>query len=182
MTRAIEQDPRSGWITTGRAIGAGAKGVGNFLGSYYKGVLVDIPLATTEGLRAVPRLYGEDVKDYDVKDWKSGALAGGRNFAHGMSRGLADIVRQPYKGGVEDGAKGAVKGFAKGTIGLTTKMSSGKQTLLPFLLNLVLTGQLHWASWHIPAMVSRKVSTLPSGQRRGRISSRREREKESIAL
>lgn len=132
LSRAIEKDPRSGWITTGRAIGVGAKGVGKFLGSYYKGVLVDIPLATTEGLRAVPRLYGEDVKDYDVKDWKSGALAGGRNFAHGMSRGLSDIVRQPYKGSVEDGAKGAIKGFAKGTIGLTTKMSSGKW-LLPLL-------------------------------------------------
>lgn len=182
MTRAIEQDPRSGWITTGRAVGAGAKGVGKFLGSYYKGVLVDIPLATTEGLRAVPRLYGEDVKDYNVKDWKSGALAGGRNFAHGMSRGLADIVRQPYKGGVEDGPVGVAKGFAKGTIGLTTKMSSGKQTLLPFLLNLVLTGQLHSASWLIPATVSRRVSMLQSGQRRGRISSRHEREKESIAL
>ncbi|EYE98736.1 putative sterol glucosyltransferase [Aspergillus ruber CBS 135680] len=132
VTRAIEQDPHSGWITTGRAVGAGAKGIGKFLGSYYKGVLVDIPLATTEGLRAVPRLYGEDVKDYNVKDWKSGALAGGRNFAHGMSRGLADIVRQPYKGGVEDGAVGVAKGFAKGTIGLTTKMSSAALGLVAY--------------------------------------------------
>ncbi|RMJ21082.1 hypothetical protein PHISP_08050, partial [Aspergillus sp. HF37] len=124
VSRATEQDRWSGWITTGRTIGAGAKGVGNFLGSYSKGVLVDIPLATTEGLRAVPRLYGEDVKDYNVTDWKSGALVGGRNFAHGMRRGLADFVRQPYMGRVEDGALGAAKGFAKGTIGLTTKMSS----------------------------------------------------------
>lgn len=139
VSRAIEQDHRSNWITTGRAIGAGAKGVGKFIGSYYKGVLVDIPLATTEGLRAVPRLYGEDVKDYNVNDWKSGALAGGKNFAHGMSRGLTDFVRQPYNGVVEDGPLGVAKGFAKGTIGLTTKMSSGKWFSL-HVFELILTG------------------------------------------
>lgn len=125
VSHALEADRWSGWITTGRTIGAGAKGVGDFLGSYSRGVLVDIPLATTEGLRAVPRLYGEDVEDYSVSDWKSGALAGGRNFAHGMRKGLTDFVRQPYMGGVEDGMLGAAKGFAKGTIGLTTKVSSG---------------------------------------------------------
>lgn len=162
VSRAIDQGkgPRSGWATTGAAIGASAKGVGNFLGSYYKGILVDIPLATTEGLRAVPRLYGEDVKDYAVKDWKSGAIAGGKNFAHGMTKGLTGIFTQPYKGGVEEGALGVAKGFAKGTLGLTTKMSSGK-FLFPFLYKVSLTDQLHWGLSPTQPTASLKVSIPP---------------------
>lgn len=119
------RDPRSNWDTTGAAITASAKGVGRIVRSYYKGVLVDIPLATTEGLRAVPRLYGEDVEQYDVRDWRTGARTGGRNFAHGMTNGFTDIFRQPYKGAVEEGPLGIAKGFFKGGVGLGTKMSAG---------------------------------------------------------
>jgi hypothetical protein len=104
------------------------KGFGKFTGSYFKGVIVDIPHATAEGFRQVPRLYGEEPKDYGgVQDWKSGAIVGGRNFVDGMTDGFTGLFTQPVNGAKEEGALGAVKGFAKGTIGLATKVPSGRQ-------------------------------------------------------
>lgn len=124
-----DEDPRIDWENTGAAVATSAKGVGRFIGAYYKGVIVDIPLATTEGLRAVPRLYGEDVEDYVVRDWKTGAAVGGKNFARGMTKGLTGFFTEPIKGGAKEGPIGLVKGFAKGTLGIATKMPSGKRLL-----------------------------------------------------
>mgnify|MGYP006902571031 FL=1 len=114
------------WRVTGKAVGGSAKSVGRIIAYYYKGVLVDIPGAVNEGLRAVPRLYGEEVKDYNnIRDFKSGVAAASDNFAHGFSHGLTDIFRQPYEGGQKDGIRGAIKGFVKGPIGMGTKAASG---------------------------------------------------------
>ncbi|PYH96612.1 sterol glucosyltransferase [Aspergillus ellipticus CBS 707.79] len=111
--------------TMGNMAGASLKGFGKFTGTYFKGVVVDIPHAAAEGFRQVPRLYGEEPKNYGtVRDWKSGAAMGGRNFVDGMTDGLTGFFTQPIKGAREDGALGAVKGFAKGTLGLATKLPS----------------------------------------------------------
>lgn len=48
-------------------------GFGSMAGALTKGTLVNTPLALAEGLRNVPRLYGEEVQDHGkVKDWQSG--------------------------------------------------------------------------------------------------------------
>ena len=108
-------------------MGRSAKSLGKVVGYWYKGMLVDMPLAASEGLRAVPRLYGDEVKEHgNVQDWKSGATVAGKNFVHGMVDGVSDLVMQPYQGGQQEGVKGVVKGLAKGTLGMTTKVSSGK--------------------------------------------------------
>ncbi|CAG8060119.1 unnamed protein product [Penicillium olsonii] len=113
--------------TTGAAMEGSAKSLGKAVGFWYKGVLIDMPLAVSEGLRAVPRLYGEEVRDHgDVRDWKSGATFAGKNFVHGMADGFSGVITQPYKGGQKEGAKGVAKGIAKGTLGMTTKVSSGQ--------------------------------------------------------
>lgn len=113
--------------------GATLKGFGKFTGLYFKDVVVDIPHAAAEGFRQVPRLYGDKPKDYgEVRDWKSGALMGGRNFVDGMTDGLTGIITQPVKGARERGALGAAKGLAKGTIGLATKSPSGVYPLFAF--------------------------------------------------
>ncbi|GKZ63056.1 hypothetical protein AnigIFM49718_010787 [Aspergillus niger] len=118
--------PRTSARTMGAAFTASGKSVGKFVGYGYKGAIVDIPLATTKGLRAVPRLYGEDVKDLGpVRDWKSGVAVAGKGFLYGVAGGLTDIVVQPYRGAQAEGAIGAAKGVAKGTIGTMTKLSSG---------------------------------------------------------
>ncbi|KAL1966364.1 hypothetical protein VTN77DRAFT_4506 [Rasamsonia byssochlamydoides] len=120
----MEVSRSSGKGTTRAIAVASAESFGNFWKAYTKGVMLDVPLAAVEGLRAVPRLYGEEVKDHEkIKDWKSGAVVAAKSFAVGMSEGLTDIFVQPYKGGKEEGVLGVAKGFAKGTIGFTTKTS-----------------------------------------------------------
>ncbi|PYI11514.1 UDP-Glycosyltransferase/glycogen phosphorylase [Aspergillus sclerotiicarbonarius CBS 121057] len=125
MTRANSDCSRSSLLTAGNMVGASLKGFGKFTGAYFKGVVVDLPHAAAEGFRQVPRLYGEEPKDYGtVRDWKTGATMGGRNFVDGMTDGFKGFFTEPVKGAREDGALGAVKGFAKGTIGLATKVPS----------------------------------------------------------
>lgn len=118
---------KPGILVAGSMLGATVKGFGKFTGSYFKGVVVDIPHAAAEGFRQVPRLYGEQPKDYgSIQDWKSGAIFAGKNFVDGMSDAFTGIITQPVNGAKEEGALGAVKGFAKGTIGFATKIPSGK--------------------------------------------------------
>lgn len=106
--------------------GASAAGVGGFFKSYGRGFYVDIPLAVTEGFRAVPRLYGESVPEHEpVRDWQSGARVAGMNFVTGISGGFTDLVMQPYHGAVTGGFPGAAKGVGKGLLGLTSKTVSG---------------------------------------------------------
>jgi hypothetical protein len=52
-----------------------AMGFGSMAGVVTKGTLVNAPLALAEGVRSVPRLYGEQVPDYGkVTDWQSGGI------------------------------------------------------------------------------------------------------------
>ena len=119
---------RSGLSIAGSMAGATMKGFGKFTESIFRGAVVDVPHAAAEGFRQVPRLYGEKPKDYgSVQDWKSGAIVGGKNFVDGMTDGFTGLYTQPVNGAKEEGALGAVKGFAKGTIGLAAKVPSGKQ-------------------------------------------------------
>lgn len=120
--------------TAGAIAGASASGVGGFFKSYGKGFYVDIPLALTEGFRAVPRLYGEKVPEQEpIHDWQSGARVAGRNFVTGISGGFTDLVMLPYNGR-DEGAVGVAKGVGMGVLGLTSKTASGKCLLQTFFL------------------------------------------------
>lgn len=116
---------RGSGSTTGAAMKASASGLGTFFKSYGKFYL-DVPLAVTEGLRAAPKLYGEKVEDHaPIKDWKSGAMVGGKNFVTGVGGGFTDLFYQPYKGGRDGGAAGAAMGVGKGVMNMMTKTASG---------------------------------------------------------
>ena len=94
---------------------ASAKKLGRFNMTIFKGLGVDIPYACAEGFRAVPKLYGEEIKDHgDVKDWSSGFEVAGMNFAHGMVDGVTGLWTKPYQEGKKDGALGVAKGVGKG--------------------------------------------------------------------
>ncbi|KAF7118656.1 hypothetical protein CNMCM5793_008194 [Aspergillus hiratsukae] len=119
--------------TAGAMAGQFAKSIGQFMATYTRGAMVDIPHAAAEGFRQVPRLYGEQPKDYGaVQDWKSGATVGGKNFVDGMLEGVSGLVTQPIKGGKEEGALGVVKGLAKGTAGFMTKIPSAGLGLVAY--------------------------------------------------
>ncbi|KAF7369031.1 Glycosyltransferase family 1 protein [Mycena venus] len=124
---------RSGMATAGAMTAASGKSLGRVFTSYVRGTMVDVPVAVADGLRGVPRMYGEEVKDYgEVKDWKSGMLVAGKTFAYAFPEGLADFVVQPYKGAKEDGALGLVKGLGKGTVDLFVKTNSAVVGVLAY--------------------------------------------------
>ncbi|KAJ6551478.1 hypothetical protein B0H19DRAFT_1264120 [Mycena capillaripes] len=125
FSRDVEAAARSGLSTAGAMAAASGKSVGAIFASVSKGLVLDMPLALTEGMRVLPKLYGEEVKDHGhVRDWKSGALVAGKTFAHTFPAGLADIVVQPYRGAKEEGTLGFVKGLGRGSVDLAVKTPS----------------------------------------------------------
>ncbi|CAH0057202.1 unnamed protein product [Clonostachys solani] len=110
----------------GRMAGASAKSMGMIGLTALKGMVVDIPLALTEGLKSVPQHYGGGVRDHGpVTDAKSGMIVAGKTFAWGFVDGLSDVVVQPYNGARKEGALGTVKGIGKGVVSLATKSGAG---------------------------------------------------------
>lgn len=127
LDRSRSEESQKPYETAGNMLGATLQGFGKFSATYFKGVCIDIPHAAAEGFRRAPRLYGEQPKEYGtVKDWKSGIKVGGKNFVGGMTGGVAGIIREPLKGALEDGGPGAVRGLARGALGMATKMPSGE--------------------------------------------------------
>lgn len=115
----------TGAVTASRMATTSAKGFGNILMSFYKGVIVDMPLATTEGFRNIPKLYGEEVKNHgEVTGIVSGLQVAGKNFAHGIVDGFSDPFKQTYEHGKKEGALGYAKGFGKGMAGFVAKTGS----------------------------------------------------------
>lgn len=118
---------------TGAMAVAAANGVGKLAGNATKGLLVDIPLAVTEGLRAVPNLYGEPVQKHDaVEGFRSGVSVAGKTFCHDMKGGLTDIFVHTYTGKKEQGALGAAKGLGKGVVSLMTKSTAATFGLVTY--------------------------------------------------
>ncbi|KAJ5597984.1 hypothetical protein N7537_008068 [Penicillium hordei] len=117
----------------GRMAAASAKSIGSFVPTALKGMMVDFPLALTEGMKSVPNIYGGTVRDNGkVTDAKSGVVVAGKTFAWGFIDGLGDVVVQPYKGARKEGALGAMKGVGKGLTGLATKSGAGMFGILAY--------------------------------------------------
>ncbi|KAK5165296.1 uncharacterized protein LTR77_009394 [Saxophila tyrrhenica] len=107
---------RSGYAVAGSMAAASGKSLGKFFTSYTRGTLVDLPLATAEGFRCLPRLWGQEVKEYgQVKDLRSGAVVAGKTFVGGMATGFRDVVMHPVRGGQSAGVLGVAQGLATGT-------------------------------------------------------------------
>ncbi|KAJ8110672.1 hypothetical protein OPT61_g6541 [Boeremia exigua] len=111
--------------TAGRMAAAGAKGFGRFNGALFKGTIIDLPLAAAEGFRAVPKLYGEEVRDHgEVTNVQSGFSKAGKNFVFGMADGFSDLFVRPIEDAKKDGALGFAKGLGKGVLGFTSKTAA----------------------------------------------------------
>lgn len=118
-----KRNPRSMAGTVG---GASAKSIGMLAPTAAKGMLVDIPLAITEGMKAIPQHFGTKVRHHGpVTDAKSGAAVAGKTFAWGFVDGLSDLVMEPIRGASNEGALGAVKGMGKGAVSLVAKSGAG---------------------------------------------------------
>ncbi|KAM6525894.1 hypothetical protein FALCPG4_011426 [Fusarium falciforme] len=103
-------------------VSATGSSVAKMTGSVVKGTFVDFPMALGDGLRGVPRLYGEKVEKREkVHDWKSGTTAAAKGLGTGFYHGVAGMVTKPYDGAKAEGTKGFLKGIGKGFVDLTTK-------------------------------------------------------------
>ncbi|KAH7231233.1 uncharacterized protein BKA55DRAFT_598536 [Fusarium redolens] len=116
-----------------RAIQASSKSLGKLVTASTKGILIDIPIAITDGLRAVPHLYGEDVRHRgNITGFKSGAVVAGKNFCHGMFEAITDVAVYTYHGKREEQAIGAAKGLGKGMLNLVTKTTAATIGLVTY--------------------------------------------------
>ncbi|OBT66689.1 hypothetical protein VE03_03955 [Pseudogymnoascus sp. 23342-1-I1] len=125
--------PSSNAQVAGNMALASARSVGRVNSSLFKGTMIDVPLALTEGLRATPKLYGEAVPDHDpITDWKSGAKVAGKEFVGGFGGGLNDFFVKPFEAAKKDGAKGFFVGMGKGSIALPAKLGSSTLGLVAY--------------------------------------------------
>jgi hypothetical protein len=112
---------------------ASARAGGKFLGKSVSGVIVDVPLAASEGFRVLPSLYSDKVDRHQkVKAWKSGAMASAKGFAIGIGESLIDPFYQPYIGARDRGIRGFTGGIFKGTFGVNAKITHSKSSLQLF--------------------------------------------------
>ncbi|KAE8367533.1 hypothetical protein BDV27DRAFT_142686 [Aspergillus caelatus] len=109
------------------------KGMTQMTSSLVKGTLLDVPTALAEGLRNVPRLYGEQPeKAVPIEGWKSGMTHAGKSLYTGFAGGLSGFVTKPYREGKKDGAAGFAKGFAKGSVELFSKPGAAMFGLMAY--------------------------------------------------
>jgi hypothetical protein len=128
-SRSANKKPSMG----GNATAASAKSIGSVAPRALKGMMVDIPLALTEGLNAIPSHYGDKGRDNGkVTGIGSGFAVAGKTFAWGFVDGLSGLVTEPYKEGKKSGAKGIATGLGKGTVGLFTKSGAGMFGMLAY--------------------------------------------------
>ncbi|KAH6695256.1 UDP-glucose,sterol transferase [Plectosphaerella plurivora] len=135
------------------SVSAYASGGLRLAGTATKGVLVDLPLAATEGLRAVPRLYGDTVEQHDpIKGFRSGVSVAGRTFVHDMRGGLTDVFVQTYEGKKAEGAAGAAKGLGTGFANFLAKTGSATLGLVSYPAQGVYKS-IRSATNHVPAKI-----------------------------
>ncbi|KAI6881446.1 UDP-Glycosyltransferase/glycogen phosphorylase [Hortaea werneckii] len=105
---------------------ASARGIGRVVATPLKAGLVDIPLAATEGMRAIPRSRNDDsYTPGTVTDWKSGSTVALQNLGHSIYEGCTGIFIKTYRRKQAEGARGVAKGLSEGLVDFTMKTGSG---------------------------------------------------------
>ena len=108
-----------------------SKGLGRFLKAFVQ-TPMEISVSLTKGFHNLPKLWGDDTvrPQEQVSDFKSGAMAAGKEFGFGWYDGVTGLVTQPWKGAQKEGASGFVKGIGKGVAGFATKPFAGFSGIL----------------------------------------------------
>ena len=99
-----------------------SKGAGRFVRTFVQ-IPMEISVGLTKGFHNLPKLWGDDtVRPLEqISEFKSGAMAAGKEFSFGWYDGVTGLVTQPWKGAQKEGASGFVKGVGKGIGGFATK-------------------------------------------------------------
>ncbi|KAF1952325.1 hypothetical protein CC80DRAFT_422782 [Byssothecium circinans] len=106
------------------AIGTG-KGLGRIVGAGVKAPMT-FSHGLTRGFHNMPKLYGEEVREYEnVVDFRSGLRVSRKGFVHGIADGLKDFFVKPMEGAQKDGLVGLGKGMGRGIGNLVCKNTAG---------------------------------------------------------
>ncbi|KAL2429980.1 Sterol 3-beta-glucosyltransferase UGT80B1 [Exophiala dermatitidis] len=108
-----------------------SKGFGRFVTAFVQ-IPMEVSVGLTKGFHNMPKLWGDDTvrAQEQVTDFKSGAIAAGKEFGYGWYDGVTGLVTQPWNGAQKDGAGGFVKGIGKGVAGFATKPFAGFSGIL----------------------------------------------------
>lgn len=88
-------------------------------------MVVDIPLAATEGLRAVPKIYGENIHSHgEVIDAANGFSVAGKSFVKVMMDSVISLCLKPMEGVNGEDSLGYAKAVGKGIFRLAAKTNS----------------------------------------------------------
>ncbi|CAG8948123.1 unnamed protein product [Penicillium salamii] len=132
MAQNISMDPKDSSHAKQVAL-ASAISLAKFLGRTSRGIFMEIPLAATEGMRAIPRLYGDNLHvNAPVQDWRSGMAVGWSGFTHGVYEGFTDIFVHTYRGKKKRGSLGVAEGLSKGLVSLAVKTGSATIGLVAY--------------------------------------------------
>ncbi|OCK75557.1 glycosyltransferase family 1 protein [Lepidopterella palustris CBS 459.81] len=99
-----------------------SKGLGRIVKAAVQAPM-EASVSVTKGFHNLPKLWGDDTvrPQEQVSDFKSGAMAAGKEFGFGWYDGVTGLFTQPWKGAQKEGTSGFVKGIGKGIGGFATK-------------------------------------------------------------
>ena len=108
-----------------------SRGLGRFVRAFAQ-TPMEVSVGLTKGFHNMPKLWGDDTvrPQEQVSDFKSGAIAAGKEFGFGWYDGVTGLVTQPWKGAQKEGPTGFVKGIGKGVAGFATKPFAGMSGIL----------------------------------------------------
>lgn len=108
-----------------------SKGLGRFATAFVQ-IPMEVSVGLTKGFHNFPKLWGDDTvrPQEQVSDFKSGAVAAGKEFGFGWYDGVTGLVTQPWKGAQKEGASGFAKGIGKGVAGFAFKPFAGFSGIL----------------------------------------------------
>lgn len=94
---------------------------------------IDDSIAATEGMLAVPQLWGESVEAHNpVEDWHSGFKVPATSFTDGISGAVTGLCIRTIEGKKRGGTMGAIKGLGQGTLGFATKSTGAIAGLVTY--------------------------------------------------
>jgi hypothetical protein len=97
---------------------------------------MDISVSFTKGFHNLPKLWGDETvrPQEQIRDFKSGIKAVGKEFGYGFYDGVTGLVTQPWKGAQKEGTIGFLKGFGKGIGGFATKPNAAFMSVLGYTM------------------------------------------------
>ncbi|KAJ9635308.1 hypothetical protein H2204_005869 [Knufia peltigerae] len=112
-----------------------SKGFGRFLTTAVQ-TPMEVTMGLTRGFHNMPKLWGDDtVRPQErVTDFKSGAVAAGKEFGFGFYDGVTGLITQPWHGAQKEGAIGVAKGIGKGLGGFAAKPFAGFSGLMGYTM------------------------------------------------